>query len=181
MAAEPAIQIRNYEAALERSPNLDAARLGLAVQLTKARRFDEAEQQFRAYLARKPGDASALVGLGRDYADRLPHELSGGEQRRVALARALAPRPRLVLLDEPFSGLASNEREHLRDLLARLRDDEDLAIVLVEHDVDVVARLANRIAVLDFGNKIADGTPDEVLARPEVRKAYFGVVEVTET
>jgi Flp pilus assembly protein TadD len=66
LAAEPAIQIRNYEAALERGPNLDTARLGLAEQLTNARRFDEAEQQFRAYLARKPGDASALVGLGRN-------------------------------------------------------------------------------------------------------------------
>ncbi len=65
-AAEPEIQVRNYQAALERDPDLDKARLGLAEQLTKMRRFDEAEQQFRAYLARKPGDASALVGLGRN-------------------------------------------------------------------------------------------------------------------
>jgi tetratricopeptide (TPR) repeat protein len=65
-SAEPPIQIRNYQAALERDPTLDKARLGLAEQLTKAFRFDEAEQQFRAYLARKPGDASALVGLGRN-------------------------------------------------------------------------------------------------------------------
>jgi len=119
------------------------------------------------------------VGL-RIGADAPVTDLPLGNARLVELAMALASGPRVLLLDEPFSGLAANEREHLRDLLAVLRDDEGLAIVLVEHDVDVVARVANRIVVLDFGEKIADGTPEEVLARPEVRRAYFGVVEVGE-
>jgi ABC-type branched-subunit amino acid transport system ATPase component/branched-subunit amino acid ABC-type transport system permease component len=163
------------------------ARMGLARTFQRVTLFSELTAGQHLQVAaeaagRPPVDVDGLlrrVGL-RIGADAPVTDLPLGNARLVELAMALASGPHVLLLDEPFSGLATNEREHLRELLASLRDDEDLAIVLVEHDVDVVARLANRIVVLDFGNKIADGTPDEVLARPEVRQAYFGVVEVGE-
>ncbi len=163
------------------------ARMGLARTFQRVTLFGELTAGQHLQVAaeaagRPPVDVDGLlrrVGL-RIGADAPVTDLPLGNARLVELAMALASGPRVLLLDEPFSGLAANEREHLRDLLAALRDDEDLAIVLVEHDVDVVARLANRIVVLDFGEKIADGTPEEVLARPEVRRAYFGVVEVGE-
>jgi ABC-type branched-subunit amino acid transport system ATPase component/branched-subunit amino acid ABC-type transport system permease component len=163
------------------------ARMGLARTFQRVTLFGELTAgqhlQVAAEAAGRPEvDVDGLlrrVGL-RIGAEASVTDLPLGNARLVELAMALASGPRVLLLDEPFSGLAANEREHLRELLAALRDDEDLAIVLVEHDVDVVARLANRIVVLDFGEKIADGTPEEVLARPEVRRAYFGVVEVGE-
>ncbi len=163
------------------------ARMGLARTFQRVTLFGELTAGQHLQVAaeaagRPPVDVDGLLGrVGlRIGADAPVTDLPLGNARLVELAMALASGPRVLLLDEPFSGLAANEREHLRDLLAALRDDEGLAIVLVEHDVDVVARLANRIVVLDFGEKIADGTPDEVLARPEVRRAYFGVVEVGE-
>jgi sulfate-transporting ATPase len=163
------------------------ARMGLARTFQRVTLFGELTAGQHLQVAaeaagRPPVDVDGLldrVGL-RIGADAPVTDLPLGNARLVELAMGLASGPRVLLLDEPFSGLAANEREHLRELLAALRDDEGLAIVLVEHDVDVVARLANRIVVLDFGEKIADGTPDEVLARPEVRRAYFGVVEVGE-
>jgi ABC-type branched-subunit amino acid transport system ATPase component/branched-subunit amino acid ABC-type transport system permease component len=163
------------------------ARMGLARTFQRVTLFGELTAGQHLQVAaeaagRPPLDVDGLLGrVGlRIGADAPVTDLPLGNARLVELAMALASGPRVLLLDEPFSGLAANEREHLRDLLAVLRDDEGLAIVLVEHDVDVVARVANRIVVLDFGEKIADGTPEEVLARPEVRRAYFGVVEVGE-
>ncbi len=125
-----------------------------------------------------PAAADALlarVGLtiGGDAAVT---DLPLGRARLVELAMALAAEPRVLLLDEPFSGLASNERDHLSMVLARVRDQAEMAIVLVEHDIDVVSRLADRIVVLDFGEVIADGVPTDVLADTKVRQAYFGVV-----
>ena len=163
------------------------ARMGLARTFQRVTLFGELTvgQHFQVAAeaaGRPPVDVDGLLGrVGLRIGPDAPvTDLPLGNARLVELAMALASGPRVLLLDEPFSGLAANEREHLRELLAALRDDEGLAIVLVEHDVDVVARLANRIVVLDFGEKIADGTPEEVLARPEVRRAYFGVVEASE-
>jgi len=163
------------------------ARMGLARTFQRVTLFGELTAGQHLQVAaeaagRPPVDVDGLLGrVGlRIGADAPVTDLPLGNARLVELAMALASGPRVLLLDEPFSGLAANEREHLSDLLTVLRDDEGLAIVLVEHDVDVVARVANRIVVLDFGEKIADGTPEEVLARPEVRRAYFGVVEVGE-
>jgi branched-chain amino acid transport system ATP-binding protein len=98
-----------------------------------------------------------------------------GSTRLLELAMALAPGPSLLLLDEPLSGLSSSERQSLCRVLQEVRDESQLSIVLVEHDVESVARAVDRILVLDFGHAIADGKPDAVLADPRVRSAYFGV------
>ncbi|GID30778.1 ABC transporter ATP-binding protein [Paractinoplanes brasiliensis] len=112
------------------------------------------------------------VGLAQ-WADRPAESLPLGQQRALQLARALCGRPRLLLLDEPASGLRTGEREHLAALLAELRS-EGLTMLLVEHDVGFVMRLADRVTVLDLGRVIAEGSPAEVRADPAVIAAYLG-------
>jgi branched-chain amino acid transport system ATP-binding protein len=112
------------------------------------------------------------VGL-KDWAGRAADVLPLGQQRSLQLARALCARPRLLLLDEPASGLRAVEREALAQLIETLRA-EGLTTMLVEHDVAFVARLADRISVLDLGEHIAEGTPDEIRANEAVIAAYLG-------
>jgi branched-chain amino acid transport system ATP-binding protein len=107
--------------------------------------------------------------------DALASDLSYGEQRRLELARALATRPRLLLLDEPAAGMDAGEIGHLRLQIAGLRR-AGVAVLLVEHVMDLVMAVADRIAVLDFGRKIAEGTPPEIRNDPAVRRAYLGGV-----
>jgi ABC-type branched-subunit amino acid transport system ATPase component len=114
-----------------------------------------------------------LLGLGAD-ADRLAVDLPFGRQRLVEVARALALEPDLLLLDEPMAGLSGAERRDLARLLRRLRAG-GMAIVLVEHDVEAVLALADRVAVLEDGVRIALGTPDQVRHDPAVVAAYLGV------
>ena len=114
-----------------------------------------------------------LLGLGPD-ADRLAADLPFGRQRLVEVARALALEPDLLLLDEPMAGLSGAERRDLARLLRRLRAG-GMAVVLVEHDVEAVLALADRVAVLEDGVRIALGTPDEVRHDPAVVAAYLGV------
>jgi molybdate transport system ATP-binding protein len=103
-----------------------------------------------------------LEGLG----DRRPHQLSGGQQQRVALARALAREPRLLLLDEPFSAVDRPTRRALAGTIAELRARLRMPVILVSHDIEDVAALADRIAVLDGGRFVQEGPTAEVIARP---------------
>ena len=113
-----------------------------------------------------------LVGL-RDHAHRRADALPTGQARLVELGRVLATKPRVVLLDEPASGLDEIETERLAGVLGTLRE-EGLAILLVEHDIDLVMGLCSRICVLNLGEVIATGTPAQVRADPAVQEAYLG-------
>lgn len=106
-----------------------------------------------------------------EYADNLAY----GEQRRLEIARALALEPSLLLLDEPGAGMNSMEKEELMGLIRQIRDERHLTILLVEHDMNLVMNICERIAVLDYGRKIAEGTPIEVKNDERVIQSYLGV------
>lgn len=110
-----------------------------------------------------------------DDLEKLPSELSYGRRRLVAVARAVAMEPSILLLDEPASGLDSTERSELADLVRRLADKWGIGVLLVEHDMDFVMKTCDRLTVLNFGEVIAEGTVGEVRADPVVRDAYLGV------
>jgi branched-chain amino acid transport system ATP-binding protein len=109
----------------------------------------------------------------KPHADRLARELPFGLVRQLEIARALATRPKILLMDEPASGMNPSETHQLMDDIRRLREG-GLTIVLIEHDIEMVLGLCDRIAVLNFGRKIAEGNADEVKNNPEVIAAYLG-------
>lgn len=114
------------------------------------------------------------VGLsGKE--DEVARNLSYGQQRRLEIARALAMEPKLLMLDEPAAGLNPKETEEMKNFILRLRDDLHTTVLLIEHDMKLVMGLSDKITVLNYGEKIADGTPEEIRNNDKVIKAYLGV------
>jgi branched-chain amino acid transport system ATP-binding protein len=148
-----------------------ATRGGVAASLLRPAWFRKQEIEVR----QRAHELLDFVGLGAQ-AEQDAEILPYGQQRLLEVARALASKPKLLLLDEPAAGLNTQETDGLATIIQKI-NAQGTTVLLIEHDVGLVTRIAHRIAVLDFGKKIAEGTPDEIKAHPEVIAAYLGVEE----
>jgi branched-chain amino acid transport system ATP-binding protein len=138
--------------------------------MLRTRGFKHAEEEARQESVRLLRFVGLPVGLGDQIAKNLPY----GQQRRIEIARALASKPKLILLDEPTAGMNPQETESAIRLFRKLRDDLGITVVLIEHDMKVVMGISEYVTVIDYGQKIAEGTADEVRRNQRVIEAYLG-------
>lgn len=146
---------------------------GLLDTLLRTRRYARRERELEDY-ARNLLEAMKLADVAHDFPKNLPY----GLQRKVELARALSVQPKLLLLDEPAAGLNSADVEELIRLVQWIHKEFDVTIWMIEHHMDVVMQLCSRITVIDFGQTIAEGSPEEIQANPAVIEAYLGNAEI---
>jgi len=148
------------------------AKIGLIAVILKRGIIRRHEESLRE----KAFSILEFVGITH-YADELAINLPHGMQRLLGLAVAIAVEPELILLDEPFTGMTSQEVMAMMDMIRKLRDKQEMTCIVIEHNLRAVMELCDRIAVLNFGKKIAEGTPKEVTDNPAVMEAYLGVEE----
>jgi branched-chain amino acid transport system ATP-binding protein len=146
---------------------MGAGLFGSILRLPRVRREERAVEE-------KARETLAYVGIAESQFEQMSINLSYGDQRRLEIARALSSDPKLLLLDEPTAGMNPQESAALTEFMRKVRDERGLTILLIEHDMQVVMDVSEHITVLDHGQKIAEGTPEEVRTNERVVEAYLG-------